>query len=62
MKTKTIPNGTMIMNRKTGSSGITMNGYAMIPATGEWCEFEVETKFGIEIMAVDDMVVIDRQK
>ena len=46
--TASLPNGTKVLNTDDGEVGSVLNGFAYDPATGEWTEYEVATKYGIE--------------
>ena len=52
-----LANGTRVLNTNDGEPGTIMNGFAFDPATG-WCEYEVETQYGIERWMRSDFIVM----
>ena len=52
-----IPGGTRVLNINDGEPGHIMNGYAWIPATGEWTEYQVETRDAIEVWKRSDFIL-----
>ena len=53
-----VPPGTRVLNTDDGEPGRIMNGYSFDPTSG-WNEYEVETKFGIELWQRGDFVLLD---
>jgi len=56
-----LPNGTRVLNTNDGEPGSIMNGFAFDPATG-WTEYEVETKYGIEVWARTDFILFSEME
>lgn len=51
-----LPSGTRVLNTNDGEPGTIMNGSSFEPAAG-WTEYEVETKFGIEVWPREDFIL-----
>jgi hypothetical protein len=52
-----IPGGTRVLNTTDGEPGRVMNGYAFDRGSGEWTEYEVETRDAIEIWKRSEFVL-----
>jgi hypothetical protein len=53
-----LPGGTRVLNTSDGEPGTVLNGVARNTATGEWTEYEVETRYGIETWATADLITM----
>ena len=53
-----LPGGTRVLNTKDGEPGTVLNGVALNTATGEWSEYEVETRHAIETWATADFITM----
>jgi hypothetical protein len=52
---------TLVVSHLDGEPGRVLNGYAYDGSAGGWTEYEVSTKYGIEIWKVEDLFVPDEQ-
>ena len=57
-----LPNGTPVLYTADGEPGTIVNGYAFDLETGEWTEYEVETAYGIEVLASSDLIIREIQQ
>jgi hypothetical protein len=46
--TPSLPAETKVLNTRDGEPGSVLNGFAYDPAAGEWTEYEVVTRYGVE--------------
>jgi len=53
-----LPAGTRVLNANDGEPGAVLNGYATGP-NGQWTEYEVETRYGIELWKTADFITLD---
>lgn len=51
-----LPGGTQILNISDGEPGTILNSYAGSP--GAWTEYEVVTRYGIEIWKTSDFILL----
>lgn len=54
-----LPAGTRVLNTGDGEPGTVLSAYGRDPATGGWSEYEVVTRYGIELWMRDAFVLFE---